>query len=420
MPACCLKFLVHVQYILSVSIVQSCRRINSSSYSVFSSSLADDGRDDARAPRRCTRTSCVVAARAGIDGRTDLREVLLDDIATMAAAVMVAGRRQLAAAACAQAVSAPSRLLQLRRHISSSAAAATEHGRPDHMDLTSEQERSSTLAGATIRKLNQLSPTVLGLELLVDEPDPLNESLPFRFAAGQWVDFHIPDIDTIGGYSITSLPEDLPVLELAVKASDHPPASWVTRQAKVGDRVQVRVGGDFVYGGPTGAHDDEVHRLLFIAGGVGINPLYAMIRQLHRGIDPSTPTKIVLLYSAGAVEELVFRSELDMMALPAREEGSCANGISKSENEGRLAMRVVYTTTQDCQQQHSDAKSGLRTGRIDCDMIGEAIAWLGTGSRSVCPTSVYVCGPPGMAEEMVDLCAQHAVPRESVRFESWW
>ena len=84
------------------------------------------------------------------------------------------------------------------------------------MDLTSEQERGSTLAGATIRKLNQLSPTVLGLELLVDDHDPLDESPPFNFAAGQWVDFHVPDVDTIGGYSITSLPEDLPVLELAV------------------------------------------------------------------------------------------------------------------------------------------------------------------------------------------------------------
>lgn len=140
------------------------------------------------------------------------------------------------------------RLRQLRRHIASSAAtASTEPGRPDHMELTSEQQRGSTLAWATIRTLRQLSPSVLGLELLVDERHLLEESPPFSFVAGQWVDFHIPEVDTIGGYSITSLPEDLPVLELAVKASGHPPAAWVTRQAKVGDRVQMRVGGTFVY-----------------------------------------------------------------------------------------------------------------------------------------------------------------------------
>lgn len=147
------------------------------------------------------------------------------------------------------AATAPLRLRQLRRHIASSPAAATtdERGRSDHMALTSEQQRGSTLAWATIRTLRQLSPTVIGLELLVDERHQLDNSPPFSFVAGQWVDFHIPEVDTIGGYSITSLPDDLPVLELAVKASAHPPAAWVTRQAKVGDRVQMRVGGEFVY-----------------------------------------------------------------------------------------------------------------------------------------------------------------------------
>ena len=62
-----------------------------------------------------------------------------------------------------------------------------------------------------------------------------SEGSPFTFAAGQWVDFHIPSVDTVGGYSITSLPEQLPLLELAVKASDHPPAAWVT--ARVRDRA---------------------------------------------------------------------------------------------------------------------------------------------------------------------------------------
>ena len=36
--------------------------------------------------------------------------------------------------------------------------------------------------------------------------------------------------ETIGGYSITSVPEQLPILELAVKGSAHPPAAWVTEQ----------------------------------------------------------------------------------------------------------------------------------------------------------------------------------------------
>ena len=60
----------------------------------------------------------------------------------------------------------------------------------------------------------------------------------------------IPTVETIGGDSLTSLPSQLPVVELAVKASPHPPAAWVTNEAKVGDRVQLRVGGEFVYAQP--------------------------------------------------------------------------------------------------------------------------------------------------------------------------
>jgi ferredoxin-NADP reductase len=331
------------------------------------------------------------------------------------AAAAVARRRLAPGIVCGHAGGPPLlRLWELRRHISSSQAAATEHGRPDHMELTSEQERGSTLAGATIRKLSQLSPTVVGLELVVDDHE-LDESPPFRFAAGQWVDFHIPDVDTIGGYSITSLPEDLPVLELAVKASDHPPAAWVTREAKVGDRVHMRVGGEFVYAAPAPVPTDRVQRLLFIAGGVGINPLYGMIRQLHRDVQPVTPASVVLLYSAGMVEELVFRPELDDIALPAKPEST-----SDSIEDNGLTFRVIYTVTQSGQRQSGDVEPAVRTGRINSDTVGEAIGWLAAGSPSTELDGVYVCGPPGMAEQMVDLCAQHAVPPEKVQFESWW
>ena len=58
----------------------------------------------------------------------------------------------------------------------------------------------------------------------------------FAFSAGQWVDFHIPGVEKIGGYTIISapgLPEELAVrqlcptsdleFDLAVKKSRHPP-----------------------------------------------------------------------------------------------------------------------------------------------------------------------------------------------------
>ena len=52
------------------------------------------------------------------------------------------------------------------------------------------------------------------------------------------------------------------MLDLAVKASAHPPAAWCTRSAKVGDRVAIQVGGKFVL--------REAEAALFVAGGVGL------------------------------------------------------------------------------------------------------------------------------------------------------
>lgn len=87
---------------------------------------------------------------------------------------------------------------------------------------------------ATISELAQLSPTTTRMRLRVESPT-------FTFVPGQWVDVYIPDIDHVGGYSLTSLPSELPRVELAVKASAHPPAAWCTNRARVGDRVQLRV-----------------------------------------------------------------------------------------------------------------------------------------------------------------------------------
>ena len=161
---------------------------------------------------------------------------------------------------------------------------------------------------------------------------------------------------------------------------------------------------------------DRVRRLLFIAGGVGINPLYGMIRQLHRGAGQRAAVRAILLYSACAVEELVFRAELDEMAFAKDEsaKGSIGGGVT----ETGLMLRSIYTATRS--DQGRTAESTVRSGRINGHTIGEAIAWLTTGSHSTALDGVYVCGPPGMAEEMVDLCAQHNVPPEKIQFESWW
>lgn len=289
---------------------------------------------------------------------------------------------------------------------------------------------------ATITHLCQLTPTVTGITIdVANRPmltsdqgaswQPVNPSKAFAFLPGQWVDFYIPAIKKVGGYSIVSLPSHLPRLELAVKRSRHPPANWVTSKAKVGDSVKVRVGGEFVYSTSSGDEGRQIvdggacmvpapdsKGLLFVAGGVGINPLYGMIRQLHYDYAKAQSTtqgpKAILLYSASKADELLFEPELTDMA-----------------KEFPNNFHMVYHVTKDDEKgSEEDSSATYRRGRITSGEIGEALQWaaspIGDGKAMIPISSIYICGPTGFAEEMSEACQEHGVPRSAIHFEQWW
>ena len=78
----------------------------------------------------------------------------------------------------------------------------------------------------------------------------------------------------------------------------------------MGTRVQVQVGGSFFL-----TEEDMQGPLLFIAGGIGITPLYAMLAHLVQQLPllhlaHAQSPAAYLLYSASTEEELVFKNEL--------------------------------------------------------------------------------------------------------------
>eukprot|EP00984_Skeletonema_dohrnii_P000742 scaffold219_cov119-Skeletonema_dohrnii-CCMP3373.AAC.6 len=303
---------------------------------------------------------------------------------------------------------------------------------------------------ATIQSRKQLSPTVTGLTLKIHETSSPLDTTPtnssFTFLSGQWVDFQpLPastswkpkdSSKTIGGYSITSIPKSLPYIDLAIQSSRHPVAEWVTCHADVNDLVNLRVGGSFTYDTgeksdasvKTTTNDDDVvsnetttkQRLLFVAGGVGINPLFSMIQQWHvdqreNDCGSSPQSRAVLLYSARQEEDLLFVSELNEMV-------------------GKLSdhFRVVLTTTAPAATEHPAGIAVLpkndsvgnpkdrilrnieyKKGRVDHDMIKDAVRWINMMDNAVLNDErkqeedydviadlVYICGPPGMPEDM--------------------
>mmetsp|Transcript_45228 Transcript_45228/g.94868 ORF Transcript_45228/g.94868 Transcript_45228/m.94868 type:complete len:323 (-) Transcript_45228:160-1128(-) len=311
---------------------------------------------------------------------------------------------------------------------------------------------------ATILSRKQLSPTVTGLRLRVDPPQPNNDGASggFTFLPGQWVDFRPLPCPSwkpsehgrriIGGYSLTSIPNSLPELDLAIQRSRHPVARWATVDAQQNDLVDIRVGGSFTYKsgfdgsgtvdavekerGPSAAATD---RLLFVAGGVGINPPYSMIQQWHADqiTQNKTNSRAILLYSCRSRENLLFLNELGDLL-----------------DEKPDQFRVICTTTKG--EQSLDETNGslretsqtnsieFREGRIDSKMIRDAVGWLNQhdnipamekhgeelhGKKStLVADAVFVCGPPGMPESMMKILSEEKFVQstDNVHFEKWW
>jgi DMSO/TMAO reductase YedYZ molybdopterin-dependent catalytic subunit len=93
-------------------------------------------------------------------------------------------------------------------------------------------------------------------------------------------------------------------VELTVEEIDDGEVSpYLTAEARAGDELEIRgpVGGYFVW------DSDYPNPVLLVGGGSGVVPLMAMIRQ--RGAVPTT-----LVYSARALEDVIYRDELERLA----------------------------------------------------------------------------------------------------------
>eukprot|EP00095_Tigriopus_kingsejongensis_P008270 maker-scaffold240_size241964-snap-gene-1.19 protein:Tk08270 transcript:maker-scaffold240_size241964-snap-gene-1.19-mRNA-1 annotation:"oxidoreductase nad-binding domain-containing protein 1-like" len=252
--------------------------------------------------------------------------------------------------------------------------------RREHLELTAHQTRADQRMDARLVRRQNLSPTVLGFTF--------HSAHPGTFRAGQWVDFFIPGVNQVGGFSMTSSPQKLADsghLDLAVKASTWAPALWLHKRAQIGDRVQMKIGGDFFWPNKR-TLAPPTHNLILIGGGVGINPLLSILRSVHDLEDSLRPQNTQVLFSAKSEEELIFRSDiLEICRSPQ--------------------MGAHFFVT---------GPGEAATGRINREHVEPLL------QDKAAPYMVYICGPNPMIKDMEGILMSLDIPAANIFYELWW
>jgi ferredoxin-NADP reductase len=208
--------------------------------------------------------------------------------------------------------------------------------------------------------------------------------------AGQHVDLRLtaPDGYSVErSYSIASEPERTGEIDLTVeRIEDGEVSAFLHGVAVPGDRIEVRgpIGGYFVWeaGPPT---NGAVDPLFLVAGGSGVVPLMAMLRQRARA---GARNPVRLLFSSRHLEEIIYRAELDRLA-------AAGDGLE-----------VVHTLTRS----RPDGWTGYDR-RIDERMIAEVLAPLGDRARC------FVCGPTALVEVAANALVRLGLPGDRIRTE---
>lgn len=229
---------------------------------------------------------------------------------------------------------------------------------------------------ATVRELIDETPRVRSLVL--DVPGWQG------YSAGQHLDVRLTADDgyqTERSYSVASAPAEPHVTITVERLDDGEVSPYLTEELRPGDELELRgpIGGWFTWrpmdGGP----------LLLVAGGSGIAPLMAMLRQKAA---LRSPVPVRLLYSSRAYEEIIFREELDRLAATAEE------------------LTVAHTLTR---AQPADWSGYNR--RIDRAML-EEVAWAAE-ERPL----AFVCGPTPLVESVATICVEMGYAPEHVKTE---
>jgi ferredoxin-NADP reductase len=209
------------------------------------------------------------------------------------------------------------------------------------------------------------------------------EGRPFSFDAGQAALIGIAERNERVPYSIASAPGETArtgLLDFLIKVE--PSGRWGHQFESLEPGLRIGVEGPYGSFLFPAAPVDE--RFLFIAGGTGIAPIRAMIRQ---ALITGLKGQMKLLYSARTADDFAYLPELGEM--------SVQNG---------LELRLQVT-------REAPAAWAAARGRISRAQLAPLIE----DPATLC----FVCGPASMMADVPPMLLELGIAAERIRVEEW-
>lgn len=231
-------------------------------------------------------------------------------------------------------------------------------------------------AATTVTAMTGLGRDITHLVLTLAEPGAL------RFYPGQYVDIRIPGHDRHRSFSMAAPQTADGRLEFIIKRYPGGHFSGLLEDAlAVGDALEVT--------GPYGAftlRSASERRLVFAAGGAGMAPVLALLRQMA---DSGNRRAATFYYGARTHADLICLAEIEQLRerLPRLEFVPCLSD-SWPDDWDPATTGFVH-----------DVVAGHEDALNECD--------------------VYLCGPPPMIDAALALLESRGVPQQQIHYDKF-
>lgn len=211
----------------------------------------------------------------------------------------------------------------------------------------------------------------------------LESAAPLKvpFIPGQYMDIAIPGTEISRSFSMATVPSGDGLMEFLIRLLPNGRFSrYLLNDAVIGQRVGLR--GPF---GVFNLHDNGLRPRYFVAGGTGLSPVLAMVRQMQETRDPQE-TK--LFFGVTHQHELFYRDELL-----------------------RLASTMPTLAVEIAVMQPEAGWQG--TAGTVVDLLRQYLA------QARVKPDIYLCGPPGMVDATFKAAAEYGVPKDQIHLEKF-